>query len=82
MIKQEEIQVTKKVEVAIICDVCKKEFKNIPENIPETQEFHQIRFTGGFASVFGDMSTFELDICQHCLKNKLGEYIREAESNE
>jgi len=78
MIKQKEIQVTKKVDVAIICDICKKEFKATSENIPEIQEFTPIRFTGGFSSVFGDMSTFACDICQHCLKNKLGEYIRDV----
>jgi len=78
MIKQKEIQVTKKVDVAIVCDVCKKEFENISENIPETQEFTHIRFTGGFSSVFGDMSTFACDICQDCLKEKLGKYIRDV----
>jgi len=59
----------------LICDVCKKEY-NPEKDILETQEFNHINFQGGYDSVFGDGSTVELDICQHCLKKLLGEYIR------
>ena len=82
MIKQEEIQVTKKVDVSIICDVCKKGFENIPENFAEIQEFTHINFTGGFDSVFGDGIECHIDICQNCLKEKLGEFIRRVNIEE
>ena len=57
---------------SISCDVCKKEFTDEME----MQEFVRIGFQGGYDSVFGDGVNFGLDICQHCLKEKLGEYIR------
>ena len=74
--------VTREEAVSITCDVCKKTFtygdyksKPWPEAL-EIQEFTHIRFAGGYNSVFGDMNKGELDICQHCLKQKLGEFIR------
>jgi hypothetical protein len=54
-----------KVVVAIICDKCKKEYHI--EDIGEFQEFHYIRHTCGYDSIFGDDSIIECDICQHCL---------------
>ena len=80
MIKYKIVKVTKEDKIAevVVCDVCKKEFAyNDPKN-NEIGEFLHIRFTGGWGSVFGDMGEFEMDICQHCLKEKLGQYIREV----
>jgi len=75
---------TKKVKKTIIehkyvstqCDKCKKIFGE--EDFLETQEFHYVRFRGGYASVFGDNFDFECDICQHCLKELIGDIIREV----
>ena len=59
---------------SITCDVCGKTY--IPdEDLMEFQEFIRLNFFGGYNSVFGDMSHCTLDICQHCLKEKLGEWI-------
>lgn len=44
----------------------------------EVQEFVHIEFRGGYGSVFEDMGSFELDICQHCLKERLGDSIRQT----
>jgi len=76
MIEYKETEtVQKKYEpTKVICDVCKKEYPC--DDIMETQEFQHIRFIGGYGSVFGDEEAVELDICQHCLKDKLGEYFR------
>jgi len=57
------------------CDVCKKDF-DVVKDILEVQEFTYIHFRGGYDSVFGDSVEVKLDICQHCLKEKLGEYVR------
>jgi len=73
MIKCETRMVEQTEPVKVICDICKKEY--LCDDVMEIQEFHHIRFTGGYHSVFGDGSTVELDICQHCLKEKLGEYL-------
>jgi len=66
MIKYE---VTNKA-VAYICDRCKKEYSDPLD----TQEFHRIRFRGGYASVFGDDVDISCDICQHCLKDLIGDF--------
>lgn len=59
---------------SITCDICKKTFDK--EDIFEVQEFTHIKMSCGYGSVFGDGDSIELDICQNCLKEKLGEYIR------
>jgi len=76
MIKTIEKNQTINVIESIVCDVCKLEYK-ISEH-DEIQEFTHIKFTGGYGSVFGDSIPIECDICQHCLKEKLGSYIREV----
>ena len=60
---------------SITCDVCKKIF-DAKRGWLEIQEFHSIHFEGGYDSVFGDSNTVQCDICQHCLKNLLGSYLR------
>jgi len=73
--------IDKKQITSVICDVCKKEFffgdwKEKSQDGLEIQEFTSINRTGGYGSIFGDMNEIKLDICQHCLKEKLGQFIR------
>jgi hypothetical protein len=82
MKKYTEIPTTTKKCVSIICDVCGKEY-DIEEDFLEIQEFTHIKFTGGYASVFGDGDQYRCDICQHCLATKLGEnlvHVRDTSS--
>jgi hypothetical protein len=72
-IKQPET-IEKEVCISITCDICKKVYST--DDIFETQEFTYIRNDCGYGSVFGDGEVIELDICQHCLKEILGKYIR------
>jgi hypothetical protein len=65
-----EMHQVEKIE-AIICDVCKVEY----DDPMEMQEFLQYSDTAGYSSVFGDMNRLSLDMCQHCVKKILGEYI-------
>lgn len=58
----------------VICDVCKKSY-SIEKDWEETQEFQHIYFEGGYGSIFGDGVKMKLDICQHCMKKILGEYL-------
>jgi hypothetical protein len=55
----------------VFCDVCKKD---ISTDIIDEQEAVHILFQGGYGSVFGDGTVVELDICQECFKEKIGEY--------
>lgn len=70
---------TKKVPVDVIaeiqCDDCKV-VVNVEDDPMEAQEFVSINLTGGFNSVFGDMSTVSLDLCQHCFKKRCGDVVR------
>jgi len=52
----------------LVCDRCGKEYKS-EDDVLEIQEFHRIRFQGGYGSVFGDTTTVSCDLCQHCLKD-------------
>jgi len=76
MIKYKNKKVKRQIATSIICDVCKKEYsyKN-DSDIFEIQEFQHINFIGGYGSVFGDGALMKLDICQHCIKEKLGEFF-------
>jgi len=84
MIKYKEVRETKteKIPISVVCDICKKEYPFEKENILETQEFHYVRFIGGYDSIFGDGVEIECDICQHCLKKLIGEYCRKENINE
>lgn len=57
---------------SITCDVCNQEYTDELE----LQEFIIVDYIGGFNSVFGDKSNIILDICQHCFKQILGDYIK------
>lgn len=71
MIKKALRTVTEEYAISIVCDNCKKEYQ--ADDSMEIQEFHRISFTGGYSSVFGDMANVECDLCQHCLKEMIGE---------
>lgn len=57
---------------SIMCDICQTRY----ENPIEIQGCYQVRKTGSYGSIFGDGTTIECDICQHCLKERLGHYLR------
>lgn len=80
MVETQDVTITSTRVVAKVCDICglRAEYndEDFDQGTIEFQEFVSIRFTGGYGSVFGDLDEIELDICQHCLKDKLGKYIR------
>lgn len=80
MIEKYTKYVPQEFDKTITCDICKKTFDASPygKDIFEVQEFIHIRAAGGYGSVFGDGEKISCDICQHCLKEKLGEYINRS----
>lgn len=50
-----------------ICDSCQAK-------IEDTQETLHWRMTGGYFSIFGDGVQMELDLCQECIKTRLGNW--------
>ena len=79
MIEFEEHNVIQTLAVAVICDKCGIRLHR-EENIWEYQEALRIAFSGGYASIFGDGSTFECDLCQRCVREVLGSFLRKIES--
>lgn len=76
---KEKAEIEKEVCTSITCDICEKEFINNETNTYEIQEFTYIRKNCGYGSIFGDEEEIELDVCQNCLKDILGKYIRYKE---
>lgn len=66
-------QQTVEVVSAYICDRCGREFGT---DDPEAHEFISIDFVAGYDSLFGDGNKVDLDICQHCLKETVGTWLR------
>lgn len=62
-----------KVPDTISCDRCPRtdSVKGM-----EGQEFLRFSMGAGFGSVFGDGNLVSLDLCQHCVKEVLGEWLR------
>jgi len=56
-----------------VCDRCGREAEAQGE---EAEEFISIEQVCGYGSIFGDGNRISVDICQHCLKDVLGEWLR------
>jgi hypothetical protein len=59
--------------VSITCDVCGR---GAALDDYEGQEFISVDMVAGYGSVFGDMNKVEFDMCQHCLQERLGQFVR------
>ena len=70
--KVETITTEQKALISITCDKCGTEY----DDLFDVQEFLNIKFVGGYSSVFGDMNMVECDLCQHCLKVLIGDVAR------
>ena len=80
MIIYDEITKVEKEPVKYICDKCKREVHPSAYGIEtvhfEAEEFTHIKHQAGYGSVFEDGKTYTLDLCQYCLKELLGRYLR------
>lgn len=73
MIEYKKKKVKKDYPHTFICDCCEKRLsvKDI-----ECQETLSIDHIGGYSSIFGDGSRVQCDLCQECVKQLLGDYLR------
>lgn len=63
--------------ISLTCDACGKTFDDqTMGGVIEKQEAMTIRLTGGYGSIFGDGYTIAADLCQHCLKLRLGDILK------
>lgn len=59
----------------IRCDRCDR-LAEMGDSELEFQEFVSIDRKAGYASIFGDGNHVQVDLCQHCLKDTLGPWLR------
>jgi hypothetical protein len=59
----------------LICDRCGRQAERDDLDC-EFHEFTSIKYRAGFGSIFGDGNGVEVDLCQHCLRDTLGAWIR------
>ncbi len=59
----------------IRCDRCER-LSELGET--EFEEFVSVDHKAGYASVFGDGNQVQIDLCQHCVKELLGQWLRVA----
>ncbi len=45
----------------------------------EFYEFTSVEYKAGYGSILGDENLVEIDLCQHCLKETLGPWLRVTE---
>ena len=58
---------------AITCDRCQVSFTEADD---DWYEMVSIEFAAGYGNIFGDGNRVAIDLCQHCLKQTLGPYLR------
>lgn len=63
------------VDTVCVCDRCGLEMHRRGSDF-EWQERVSIAFRAGYDSVFGDGNLVELDLCQHCLRDLMGPWLR------
>lgn len=61
----------------VVCNKCGKRI--VPEDYIEWQEAFIYQFLTGYGSVFGDSADLSVELCQHCMKELLGPYIRQKD---
>lgn len=59
----------------LVCDRCGREADRDGTD-SEFHEFTSIQYRAGYGSVFGDGKQVEVDLCQHCIKDTLGAWLR------
>jgi hypothetical protein len=67
-----EVPTTTQELQSVTCDRC----ASVYTSIWELQEFFHYSTSAGYGSILGDGNDLEMDLCQHCVKEILGQYIR------
>jgi len=62
--------------VAATCDRCQRRLGITHDDAFEWYEKLSIAYQGGYGSIFGDGAEVRIDLCQHCVKETLGAWLR------
>ena len=73
MIKYKKKVVEEFVFDEFVCDYCGRK---LSEGDLDLQEVHSITFVGGYSSIFGDGIKVSCDLCQECLRDRIGDIFR------
>lgn len=65
----------------VCCDRCGRA-SDIDGLDHEFHEFVSISHTAGYGSIFGDGTSVEVDLCQYCMREVLGEWLRIKDQEE
>lgn len=69
-----------KVLDSVTCDVCGRTFRyadaSAKDDLLEIEELVHIEHNCGYGSIIEDQYFYDLDICQHCVKERLGDKLR------
>jgi hypothetical protein len=58
------------------CDRCERVAE---DGESEYYEYTSVEYKAGYRSILGDGNLIEIDLCQHCLKETLGPWLRVTE---
>lgn len=61
---------------ACTCDRCQRRMTPGDDDLWEWGEKLSVSFHGGYGSIFGDGNKVEIDLCQQCVKETLGAWLR------
>lgn len=75
MIETDVRVVPQKFVTAIVCDCCKRRIE--ADDVMRFQEVQSFKFSGGYASAFGDGNYFECDLCDECCLKLFQPYMRQ-----
>lgn len=79
MIKKELVERPVEEVISITCDRCKVEIQT--DDTFEIQEMLNLNFVAGFGADLGDGNRCKIDLCQKCVKEVLGPWLRVTESS-
>lgn len=77
MHNHEMAQVEITIFTGITCDKCKATYDDC--NVIEMNGFVSVKFSGGYGSIFEDGGIYQVDLCQQCVKEVLGPYLRQPD---
>lgn len=73
--KTKEVQETRVIITSVVCDSCGESFGCGGEDCLERQEMLHWSNDCGYGSVFGDGTKISIDLCQSCVKARLGDCL-------
>lgn len=75
----EDVKTIRKDFIGFECDKCGKKYYK--DNFVETSEMIHISGKGGYASVWGDGTYYEITLCQKCAYELFGNFAKKSKED-